>query len=75
MTQTIDEFYDVKKGVSVLHEVLESYIGGLESPGVGGPTFDNTTPEFKAYKSAHDKTDATDPRHKAPDISQDPKTG
>ncbi len=75
MTKTIDGFYEAKKGVSVLHEVLESYIGGVESPGVGGPTFDKTTPEFKAYKNAHDKTEAIDPRHKAPNISQDPNTG
>lgn len=75
MTKTIDDFYGASKGVSVMHEVLESYIGGVESPGVGGPTFDNTTPEFKAYKNAHDKTELIDPRHKAPNISQDPNTG
>ena len=58
-----------------MYEVIESYIGGVDSPGVKASTFDNTTQEFKAYKSAHDKTDAVDPRHVAPTISQDPNTG
>ena len=75
MTGKIDEFYGAGKGVSMMHEVIESYIGGVDSPGVGAPTFDNTTSEFKAYKSAHDKTDAVDPRHIAPTLSQDPTTG
>lgn len=75
MTGKIDEFYGMKNGVSVMHEVIESYIGGVESPGVGAPTFDNTTPEFKAYKNAHDKTEAIDPRHRGLNISQDPNTG
>ena len=42
---------------------------------MGAPIFDNTTPEFKAYNSAHDKTDIVDPRHIAPTLSQDPSTG
>ncbi|MBB2145786.1 RHS repeat-associated core domain-containing protein [Pedobacter sp. LMG 31464] len=75
MTSKIDEFYGAKKGSSIMHEVIESYIGGVDSPGKGGPTFDNTTPEFKAYKSAHDKTDGILTWHIVPEISQDPKTG
>jgi hypothetical protein len=58
-----------------MQEVLEAYIGAKDSPGSGAPTFDNTTTEFKNYKSAHDKTQTTDPRHLEPVISQDPTTG
>ena len=75
MTKTIDEFYEMEIGVSLMHEVIESYIGGVESPGVGGPTFDNTTPEFKAYHNAHNKAKSIDPRHVPFIISQDQKTG
>jgi RHS repeat-associated protein len=73
-TEKIDKFYGTAKGVSVLHEVLEAFIGAKDSPGSGVPTFDPKTPEFKNYKSAHDKTEQSDPRHVAPDISQDPVT-
>ena len=76
MTKTIDDFYEMGNGVTTLHEVLESYIGGVESPGIGSTTFGNeSSPEFKAYKNAHDKAQATDPRYKDIDISIDPKTG
>lgn len=69
MTKKIDEFYEVKKGVSMLHEVLESYIGGAESPGVGAPTLDETeTPERTAYLNAHNKAELLDTRHKASNI-------
>ena len=77
-TKKIDEFYGAEKGVSVLHEVIESYIGGKESPGIGGPTFDdvaNKIPNGVGYLNAHDKTEAVDPRHIAPTTSQDPTTG
>ncbi|AZA93743.1 RHS repeat-associated core domain-containing protein [Chryseobacterium nakagawai] len=74
-TKKIDNFYNVQKGVSVLHEVLESYIGGVNSPGIGAPTLDQTTPEFIAYKNAHDSTEKIDPRHIASDVSQDPTDG
>lgn len=74
-TKKIDEFYEAPKGASVMHEVLEAYIGAKDSPGSGAPTFDQSTPEFKNYKSAHDKTQTTDPRHKEPVISQDQNTG
>jgi len=70
-TKKIDEFYGAPKGTSIMHEILEGYIGAKDSPGSGAPTFDNTTPEFKNYKSAHDKTQTTDPRHPEPVISQD----
>jgi hypothetical protein len=75
MTSKIDKFYDMKKGVSVMHEIIESYIGGIESPGIGGPTFDNTTLEFKAYSNAHNKAEMIDPRHKASNLTQDENTG
>lgn len=74
-TKKIDDFYGAEKGVSVLHEVIESYIGGKESPGIGAPTFDdvkNKTATGVGYENAHDKTEAIDPRHIAPNIIQDP---
>jgi len=75
MAKTIDEFYGDGAGVTVMHEVLEAYIGAVDSPGTGVPTLDNTTPESKAFKSAHDKTQKVDPRHTEPTISQDQNTG
>ncbi|QTY28393.1 RHS repeat-associated core domain-containing protein [Flavobacterium sp. CS20] len=75
MTGKIDEFYGVQNGVSVLHEVIESYIGGKESPGIGSPTFDDVqkkTPTGVGYLNAHNKTEALDPRHVAPNIIADP---
>ncbi len=77
-TETIDEFYGVQNGVSVLHEVLEAYVGGKDSPGTGAPTFDdvkNKTSNGTNYLNAHNKVEALDPRHVAPTISQDPTTG
>lgn len=74
-TKKIDEFYEAEKGVSILHEVIESYIGGKESPGIGAPNFDdvsNKTPTGVGYLNAHEKTEAIDPRHKAPNIIVDP---
>jgi len=68
----------VQNGVSVLHEVLEAYVGGKDSPGTGVPTFDdvkNKTSNGTNYLNAHNKVEALDPRHVAPTISQDPKTG
>jgi hypothetical protein len=48
MTKTIDDFYDLGDGITALHEVLESYEGGVDSPGVGTTTFGNEdSPEFK----------------------------
>ena len=78
MTAKIDNFYGAPKGVSVLHEVIESYIGGKDSPGLGAPTFadvQNKTSVGTAYESAHLKAETLDPRHVTPNISQDPTTG
>jgi RHS repeat-associated protein len=72
MTEKIDSFYKAPKGSTVMHEVLEAYIGAQDSPGLGAPTFDNTTPEFTAYQSAHNKTKAIDPRYISPNIIQEP---
>ena len=71
MAKNIDNFYDLGNGVTTLHEVLESYIGGVESPGSGVPTFDQNTPEFKAYQNAHNKAKEADPRYKEPILSHD----
>lgn len=77
-TKTIDEFYGAEKGVSVLHEVLEAYVGAVDSPGIGAPTFADVqkkTPSGVGYLNAHNKVEKIDSRHVAPTISQDPKTG
>ncbi len=75
MAKIIDDFYDIGDGVTTMHEVLESYIGGTENPGVGVTTYGNeSSVEFKAYKNAHDKAKATGPRYKDIDVSIDAKT-
>ena len=74
-TQKIDNFYETAEGSSILHEVIEAFIGGKESPGIGAPTFDdvnNKTPTGVGYVSAHDKADKIDPRHKDPNLVADP---
>jgi RHS repeat-associated protein len=73
-TKKIDEVNGAPKGVSVLHEVIESYVGAKDSPGTGAPTFadvENKTPNGVAYENAHNKAEALDPRHKAPNSSVD----
>ncbi len=78
MTETIDQFYNTDSGVSLLHEVLEAYIGGKESPGTNPPTFEdvqNKTPDGVNYLNAHNKAENIDPRHVAPIVTQDPNTG
>lgn len=71
-TQKIDEFYKAPEGVSVMHEVLEAYIGAKDNPGNGAATYkdvDDKTPTGLGYLNAHDKTQAIDPRHKEPNTS------
>lgn len=77
-TETIDSFYGMEKGVSLLHEVIESFIGGKDSPGTGSPTFEdvqNNTSNGQNYLNAHNQAGTIDPRHVAPTISQDPTSG
>jgi len=72
----IDNFYGVEKGVTVLHEVLESYFGGKDSPGIGSPTFadvQNKTATGVGYEKAHNKAKKADPRHVSPNIIVDKK--
>jgi RHS repeat-associated protein len=74
-TKQIDNFYDVKEGVSVEHEVLEAYVGATDHPGTTPPTFEdvaNKTPNGQAYLDAHTQADALDPRHKDPNSSAGP---
>jgi hypothetical protein len=59
----ITDFYGGQKGEPVLHEIIESYIGGKDSPGTPAPTFDKNSPGYAAYLSAHNKAVALDPRH------------
>src|SRR5690606_25764270 len=59
----VDKFYGMSKGVSVLHEVLEAYfVGGISPFGIGPPTMDTSTPEYKAYLKAHEMAKKADPR-------------
>jgi hypothetical protein len=70
-TKIIDNFYKSGSGVSMLHEVLESYIGGANSPGSPAPTYSKTSPGYDNYLKAHNEAMATDPRFKAPNISRE----
>lgn len=65
----VDKFYGMSKGVSVLHEVLEAYFSGGISPfGIGPPTMDTSTPEYKAYLKAHEMAKKADPRFIEPNV-------
>ena len=77
-TKQIDKFYGSDKGVGVLHEVLEGYSGGANSPGNGAPTFADVAAGnavAQGYLNAHNAADTSDPRHIPPTISQDPTSG
>jgi hypothetical protein len=77
-TETIDEFYEMPAGTTMMHEVLESYIGAVNSPGTNAPTFADVQSKNStglAYLNAHNEATRVDPRYKSPDLSQDPKTG
>jgi hypothetical protein len=66
-TKAIDNMNENPPGSSVLHEVLESYIGAQDSPGARAPTFldvENKTPKGVAYLNAHKKAMSVDPRYK-----------
>ena len=73
-TEAIDKMNEIPSGTTVLHEVMESYIGAKDSPGTSAPTsFDDIsskTPDGMAYLNAHNKAMATDPRYKEPNVSQ-----
>ena len=69
-TRLMDALSGNPKGSSVTHEVLESYFGGVDSPGSPAPSLDPSSPGFKEYQSAHDKAKAADPRFSEPNISQ-----
>jgi RHS repeat-associated protein len=73
-TKEIDKMYEMPKGTSVLHEVLEAFIGAKNSPGAKSTTFDdvlNKTPDGLKYLDAHNEAMTTDPRFKAPNLSRD----
>jgi RHS repeat-associated protein len=63
-----DEFYETPIGTTILHEILEAYIGGVNSPGTTAPTFDTTTPEYDVFLNSHNQAMDIDPRYKTPNI-------
>jgi RHS repeat-associated protein len=65
----IDEFYEIPKGSTAKHEVLESYIGAVKSPGEGKPITEGTK-EYKAYMKAHKKAMKIDKNYVQPDFKQ-----
>ncbi|MDR1792350.1 MAG: RHS repeat-associated core domain-containing protein [Bacteroidales bacterium] len=70
MAKIIDDFYELGEGVTTLHEVLESYIGGVDNPGAGRPLKSangqvNNPADMQAYENAHSKAQDADPRHKS----------
>lgn len=79
-TIQFDEFYQMPIGVSTLHDVMECYIGAVETPGatsVNGTTDEqgNSIATSKEYLNAHSKAKLADPRFVEPDISLDRNTG
>ena len=74
-TKEIDEFYGAAKGSSVMHEVLEAFIGAKESPGSGAPIWGASSQENTNYQNAHDKANVIDPRHVNPQVVMDGNTG
>ena len=78
MTQKIDKFYGMKRGVSVEHEVLEAYFGAIDSPGTNAVSRNdviNKTPDALNYIKAHNNAKATDPRYVEPTVTYDKETG
>jgi hypothetical protein len=74
-TEKIENLTGASKGSAVMHEVLEAYIGAVDSPGAGTPTFadvGNNTANGKAYLDAHQGANATDPRHQDANSSASP---
>lgn len=76
ITKKLDGFYGMKNGVTVLHEVLEAYIGATDSPGTKPPSYNeikNKTQNAVNYLNAHKKAMALDPRFIEPNLSFDNK--
>lgn len=72
--EKLDAVNGTGDGVTVLHEVLEAFIGGKDSPGAKPVTARDATdsnPDYVKFKSAHEKARTLDPRHREPNISQD----
>jgi len=71
-TKKIDKFYEnISKGVAMLHEVLEAYVGAKKAPGTNSTTFNTTTKEFRAYMDAHQEVMKLDSRFRLPLILQE----
>lgn len=70
--QKLDAVSGNRKGSAMMHEVLESYFGGVDSPGSPAPTFDPGSTGFSNYQNAHNKAKAADPRFTEPNVSEGP---
>ena len=75
-TKVVDEVSGRSKGVTVLHEVLESYIGGknTQSSNVVAPSTLMVDPN-PAYENAHKQAEIIDPRHQNTYTPFDKKDG
>ncbi|MEO6904625.1 MAG: RHS repeat-associated core domain-containing protein [Bacteroidia bacterium] len=75
-TAKIDNLYGTGSGVAALHETLESFTGGVNSPGTSGNISmgdaENGTSDSKAYLNAHTQAMTIDPRYNEPNLSADP---
>ena len=70
--KALEEFYGLENGVNMMHEVLESYIGGKDHPDIGTGDLVNSYDErYKDYVDSHNKAKTMDKRHVNPDINQD----
>ena len=61
-----DDWYEMPQGTSMAHEVLESYFGGIDSPGASPPEMKinedgDAVTSSEAYNNAHEKASKYDP--------------
>ena len=61
-----DDWYKMPQGTSMAHEVLESYFGGIDSPGASPPEMKinedgDAVTSSEAYNNAHEKASKYDP--------------
>src|SRR5690606_16665744 len=69
MTKEMDSFYNMGEGTTMLHGVLEAYVGAVTTPGAQGFTAADGNP--LGYQEAHDTVMGLDPRYVEPNIIQD----
>jgi len=69
MTKEMDSFNEMGEGTTILHEVMEAYVGAVTAPGAIGLTASDGNP--LGYQQAHDAAKGLDPRYIEATISHD----